>query len=121
MFYLDVSKVDFGVAHVAVAICAYFKCLICFRRMLQVFYLDDPKVDLEKAHAVACAPPLCAAMGHRTRLLLLLALLCAYERVKRNRLRVVLCMHGPTQPPKRDGSSSRKLGVLGAGAGASST
>ena len=46
MFHLDVSKIDFSVAHVAMAIHAYFKCFICFRRMLQMFYLDVSKVDL---------------------------------------------------------------------------
>jgi hypothetical protein len=39
-------KVDLGVAHVAMAIHACFKCFICFRHMLQMFYLDVAKVDL---------------------------------------------------------------------------
>jgi hypothetical protein len=44
VFYMDVAKVDSDVAFVAMAIhgvasvCS--KCFICFRRMLQVFYLD---------------------------------------------------------------------------------
>ena len=46
MFHLDVSKVNLGVAHVAMAIHACFKCFICFRCMLQMFYLDVVKVDL---------------------------------------------------------------------------
>jgi hypothetical protein len=46
MFRLDVLKVDLGVAHVAMAIHAYFKCFICFRHMLQMFHLDIAKVDL---------------------------------------------------------------------------
>ena len=43
---MDVSNVDFGVAHVAMAIHACFKCFIYFRRMLQMFHLDIVKVDL---------------------------------------------------------------------------
>jgi dolichyl-phosphate-mannose--protein O-mannosyl transferase len=39
-----------GVAHVAMAIRACLKCFIYFKRMLQVFYLDDSKVDLERAN-----------------------------------------------------------------------
>jgi hypothetical protein len=31
MFYLDTLKVDFGVAHVAMAIYACFKCFIIFQ------------------------------------------------------------------------------------------
>jgi len=42
---MDVAKVDPDDAHVAMAIYiyvarVYLKCFICFRRMLQVFYLD---------------------------------------------------------------------------------
>ena len=52
-FFLDVAKVYIDVAcvcwlytHVS---SVYFKCFICFRRMLQVFYLDVTKVDLNVA------------------------------------------------------------------------
>jgi hypothetical protein len=46
MFYLDVSNVHLGVAHVAMPIYTCFKCFIYFRRMLQLFHLDVSKVDL---------------------------------------------------------------------------
>jgi hypothetical protein len=50
MFYLDVSNVDLGVAHVAMAIHACFKRMfqvfLYFRRMLQMFHLDVSKVDM---------------------------------------------------------------------------
>jgi hypothetical protein len=36
MFYLNISKGDFGVAHVVMAIYACFKCFVYFRRMLQM-------------------------------------------------------------------------------------
>jgi hypothetical protein len=45
MYHLNVSKVDLGVAHVAVATHACFKCFSCFGLMLQMFYLDVSKVD----------------------------------------------------------------------------
>ena len=45
MFHLNVSKVNLGVAHVAMAIHACFKCFIYFRRMFQIFHLDVSKVD----------------------------------------------------------------------------
>jgi hypothetical protein len=46
-----------GVAHVAMAIRACFKCFIFFRRMLQAFHLDFSKVDLREAHTAASVPP----------------------------------------------------------------
>jgi hypothetical protein len=50
----DIAKVDRDVAHVAMkkyACCKpMFKCFRCFRRMLQMFYLDVSKVDLGIAH-----------------------------------------------------------------------
>jgi hypothetical protein len=46
MFYLNVSNVDIGVAHVAMTIYACFKYFIYFRHMLQMLYLDVLKVDL---------------------------------------------------------------------------
>ena len=46
MFHLDVQNVDLGVAHVAMAIHACFKCFIYYRRMLQMFHLDVSKVDM---------------------------------------------------------------------------
>jgi hypothetical protein len=45
MYHLDVSKVDLGVAHVAVATHACFKYFSCFGLMLRMFYLDVSKVD----------------------------------------------------------------------------
>ena len=38
-FYLDVAKVDLGVAYMHVTR-VRFNCFRCFIRMLQVFYLD---------------------------------------------------------------------------------
>jgi dolichyl-phosphate-mannose--protein O-mannosyl transferase len=46
MFYLNVSNVDLGVAHVAMTIYACFKCFIYFRHMSQMLHLDVSKVDL---------------------------------------------------------------------------
>jgi hypothetical protein len=40
MFHLDVSKVDVGVAHVAMAIHACFMRFIFFRTYVAIFYLD---------------------------------------------------------------------------------
>jgi hypothetical protein len=34
VFYLDVVKVDLGVAYVTMTIHEYFKCFICFKHML---------------------------------------------------------------------------------------
>ena len=51
MFHLDVSKVDLGVAHVAMAIHACFKCFIYLRRILQTFNLDVFKSRYGVAHA----------------------------------------------------------------------
>jgi hypothetical protein len=45
-FHLGVLKVDLGVAHIAMAIHACFKCFIYFICMLQMFHLDVAKVDL---------------------------------------------------------------------------
>jgi hypothetical protein len=42
-----------GVADVAMAMHACFKCFICFRHLLLVFYLDISKVDLGKTHVAA--------------------------------------------------------------------
>ena len=50
VFHLNVVKVDLDVAYVVMAIHSCFKCFICFRRMLQVFHLDDSIVDLRGAH-----------------------------------------------------------------------
>jgi hypothetical protein len=46
IFYNDVAKVDRDVAHVSMGDTrsVYSKCFICFRRMLQVFYLDVAKL-----------------------------------------------------------------------------
>jgi bacterioferritin-associated ferredoxin len=44
VFYIDITKVDRDVAHVAMvfsSVCP--KCFICFRRVLQVFHLDFAK------------------------------------------------------------------------------
>jgi hypothetical protein len=41
VFHIDVTKVDRDVVHVAtvfLSVCS--KCFICFKRMLQLFYLD---------------------------------------------------------------------------------
>jgi hypothetical protein len=50
VFSYECCKVDLDVAYVAMAIhtCVKlcFKCFICFRCMLQIFYLDVLKVDL---------------------------------------------------------------------------
>jgi hypothetical protein len=45
MFHLDVSKIDLGVAHVAMAPHACFKYFICLGLMLQMFHLDVSKVN----------------------------------------------------------------------------
>jgi hypothetical protein len=45
MLHLDVSKVDLGVAHIAVATYAYFIISFVFRFTLQMFHLDVSKVD----------------------------------------------------------------------------
>jgi hypothetical protein len=50
MFHTYVVKVDLDVAYVATTIHACFKCFICFRHMLQIFYLDVSKVDWGVAH-----------------------------------------------------------------------
>jgi hypothetical protein len=53
-FYNNVTKVDWDIAHVTMAIpyissvCS--KCFICIRHMLQVFYLYVAKVDLDVAY-----------------------------------------------------------------------
>jgi hypothetical protein len=58
VFYIDVAKVDWDVAHVAMAIHVCFnvccKCFICFRRMLQVFHLDVVKIDRDFAYICKC-------------------------------------------------------------------
>jgi len=46
MFYLNVSNIDLGVAHIAIVIHACFKCFNYFRLMLQMLHLDVFKVDL---------------------------------------------------------------------------
>jgi hypothetical protein len=52
MLYIDVAKVDQDADVVmAIHVCfKYSKCFICSRRMLQVFYLDIAKVDLDVAY-----------------------------------------------------------------------
>jgi hypothetical protein len=40
MFHLDVSKVDVGIAHVAMAIHVCFKHFIFFQMYVAMFYLD---------------------------------------------------------------------------------
>jgi hypothetical protein len=60
MLHLDVSKVDL-MLHMLLWLYTYvseacFKCLICFRRMLQMFHLDVLKVYLRKAHTAASVP-----------------------------------------------------------------
>ena len=45
-----------GVARVAMAIRACFKCFIFFRCMLQAFHLDFSKVHLREARVAASAP-----------------------------------------------------------------
>ena len=40
VFHLDIAKVDLDDTYVAMSIHACFKCFICFRHMLQIFYLD---------------------------------------------------------------------------------
>jgi hypothetical protein len=56
MYVTNVSSGCFksrpGVAYVAMAIHTCFKCFICFRRMLEVFYLDVSKLDLGEAHVL---------------------------------------------------------------------
>jgi hypothetical protein len=49
MFHLDVVKVDL-VLHMLLWLYTCFKCFVCFRHMLQVFYLDVSKVDPRRAH-----------------------------------------------------------------------
>jgi len=48
MFHLDVSKVDLGFAHVAMATTHVSTVSSVFRLMLQVFHLDVSKVDLRE-------------------------------------------------------------------------
>jgi hypothetical protein len=49
--YIDVVKVYQDVAHVGMAIHVYFKYMFqMFHHMLQVFYLNVAKVDLEVAY-----------------------------------------------------------------------
>jgi hypothetical protein len=50
LFNIDVAKVDRNVAQVAMAIHVCSKCFICFRRILQVFYLGVAKIDLDVAY-----------------------------------------------------------------------
>jgi hypothetical protein len=46
MVYLDVSKVDLGVAHITMGYTHVSSVLSIFRRMLQMFLLDVSKADL---------------------------------------------------------------------------
>jgi hypothetical protein len=51
VFYINVAKEDWDVAHVAMvfsSVCP--KCFIFFRRTLQVFHLDVAKVDPDVAY-----------------------------------------------------------------------
>jgi hypothetical protein len=45
------------VAYVAIAIHTCFKCLICFKYILQVFYLNILKIDLREVHATTASVP----------------------------------------------------------------
>jgi hypothetical protein len=47
VLYIDVAKVDRDIAHVVMVIHVCFKCFICSRRLLQVFYLNVAKVVLD--------------------------------------------------------------------------
>jgi hypothetical protein len=45
LFHMVIAKVDLNVTYVGIVIHVRFKCFICFRRMLQIFYMYVSKVD----------------------------------------------------------------------------
>ena len=53
-FHLDVAKVDLGVAHVAMVIHAYFKCLMCLQTYVVNVSTGCFKIDLV-LHMLQCA------------------------------------------------------------------